>query len=313
MKTIDLVKRNDEWMIDEEVLKGLEVSAKYLLRTPHVRNRFTSYKFGKIQAKSQEDFLGEVFYILFSAKELGISFTQALQGISIIKDKPAMSAELMLALVYRSNEITSFVEVLTGSLEGGDAKYTCTVQRGTLEKVVRSFSIDDAKRAGLWVYDDPSAPKVPWKTYPLRMLQMRARSTALRDGFSDVVKGFTSEEEAQDIPSDPTPDKITKVETEVIEHPVVSKMETTDSEPKSKVTIHDSKMFKGEQYVVTPDGSYHLSSGIIYTKLDLADMTSMNEEEKKRMYQRKLAEDFSADNKFPIETEVSTDENVTVA
>lgn len=38
-------------------------------------------------------------------------------------------------------------------------------------------------------------------TYPRRMLQMRARSFALRDAFPDVLKGLITIEEAQDIPT----------------------------------------------------------------------------------------------------------------
>lgn len=330
MKTVDLVKRNDDWMLDEEVLKGLETTGCFLLRTPHVRNKFAPQKYGKPLPISKQDLLGEIFYILFSAKELGISFTQAVQGISMIKGRPALTAELMLALVYRSKLMTSFVEVLSGSLKSKDAKYTCTVQRGTLEKVVRSFSIEDATRAGLWVYDDAEAKFLPWKTYPLRMLQMRARTTALRDTFPDVLKGFTSEEEAQDIPIDVTPrpipnldeqllkleNQIPKIENYVSEKEIVEvpELKEVSTAPKAPVTIHDSKMFKGEQYVVTPDGSYHLSSGIVYTKLDLADMASMNENEKKRMYNRKLAEENPIENKFPKELKGEIiDENVTVA
>ena len=54
--------------------------------------------------------------------------------------------------------------------------------------------LDDAKRAGLL------GKKGPWTEYPQRMLQMRARSWALRDGFADVLKGLSVREEAQDIP-----------------------------------------------------------------------------------------------------------------
>ncbi len=309
MKTIGLDKYEDSWMIDENVLNGLDSTAKHLLRAPHVRDRFTPYTKGTNQSMSKEDLRGLVFYTLFSAKELGISFTQAIQGISIIKGRPAMTAELMLALVYRSNLMTSFSEVLSGSLNDKDAKYTCIVQRGTLEKVTRSFSIEDAKRAGLWIYDKATAPNIPWKTYPLRMLQMRARTTALRDAFPDIVKGFTSEEEARDIPSEPkdiTPDKkVLELEHQVDQEPVV--------ERKTTVAIYDSKTFEGEQYIIDSDGSCHLSSGLVYTKLDLADMTSMNAVEKQRMYDRKLSSVSTETNKFPKDLGVSNNENVTVA
>ena len=40
----------------------------------------------------------------------------------------------------------------------------------------------------------------PWKSYPDRMLQMRARGFALRDAFADVIGGLITSEEAEDYP-----------------------------------------------------------------------------------------------------------------
>jgi hypothetical protein len=58
--------------------------------------------------------------------------------------------------------------------------------------------MEDAKRAGLLGKDN-------WKNYPRRMLQMRARSWALRDCFSDVLLGMRLAEELQDCgPEQPT-------------------------------------------------------------------------------------------------------------
>jgi hypothetical protein len=44
------------------------------------------------------------------------------------------------------------------------------------------LSVADAK-GRLWTR------KGPWEHYPQRMLQMRARAFALRDGFADVLRG----------------------------------------------------------------------------------------------------------------------------
>src|SRR5208337_216254 len=57
-------------------------------------------------------------------------------------------------------------------------------------------SIADAKLAGLWNKEGP------WRTYPKRMLKMRARGFTLRDGFADKLKGLKSVEELHDTPFD---------------------------------------------------------------------------------------------------------------
>ena len=48
------------------------------------------------------------------------------------------------------------------------------------------------KKAGLW------GKAGPWSQYPKRMLQMRARSFALRDKFADALSGLLMAEEVQD-------------------------------------------------------------------------------------------------------------------
>ena len=68
----------------------------------------------------------------------------------------------------------------------------CIAKRHGSAPVTARFSVMDAKRAGLWTKAGP------WQTYPRRMLQMRARSFALRDAFHDVLKGLISVEEALD-------------------------------------------------------------------------------------------------------------------
>jgi hypothetical protein len=65
--------------------------------------------------------------------------------------------------------------------------------------VVAKFSVEDAKRAGLW------GKQGPWSAYPKRMMQMRARGFALRDAFPDVLKGLITAEEAQDYPDEAKP------------------------------------------------------------------------------------------------------------
>ena len=48
-------------------------------------------------------------------------------------------------------------------------------------------------QAGLW------GKQGPWKQYPKRMLQMRARGFAIRDAFPDALRGMYMAEEVQDI------------------------------------------------------------------------------------------------------------------
>ena len=94
----------------------------------------------------------------------------------------------MLA-ICQSSGVFDFGAFEEGYREEGEIAF-CRAQRAPGGKLVeRSFSVADAKKAGLW------SKSGPWTQYPRRMLQMRARSFALRDVFADVLKGTYSHEE----------------------------------------------------------------------------------------------------------------------
>lgn len=62
----------------------------------------------------------------------------------------------------------------------------CRVKRRDIPSwVERSFTVDDAKTAGLW------GKAGPWKDHPRRMLQMRVRSWVLKDAFPDKLMGLS--------------------------------------------------------------------------------------------------------------------------
>ena len=134
-----------------------------------------------------------VFVAIQMGLEVGLSPMQAVQNIAVINGRPSIWGDSVLALVRASGLLESFKEEITGDIRQGDCKATCTAKRkGDEAATVREFSQDDAKIAGLLSKDGP------WRQYPKRMLQMRARSWALRDAFSDVLKGMRMTEEQMD-------------------------------------------------------------------------------------------------------------------
>lgn len=129
--------------------------------------------------------------------ELGLQPLQALQNIAVINGKPSVYGDAALALVKNDSRCAGVSETIKG--EGDQRVAHCLVKRrygDEIEETERTFSVDDAKRAGLW------GRKGPWTQYADRMLMMRARGFALRDAFPDALKGVITAEEAQDYPSD---------------------------------------------------------------------------------------------------------------
>lgn len=124
--------------------------------------------------------------------ELGISPMQALQSIAVINGRPCIWGDLMIALCRSHPQWCEqhYQERIDGT--GDSMKAVCSVGRTDGQPHTVEFSVADAKAAGLWGVNI-------WAKYPKRMLQMRARSWALRDVFPDILKGVSSAEEIRDI------------------------------------------------------------------------------------------------------------------
>lgn len=121
--------------------------------------------------------------------EVGFTPFQSLADIAVINGRPTIWGDGLIALVRRDGHQVH--EWLEG--EGDAMVASCTLKRSdTGEEITRSFSVADAKKASLW------GKQGPWQAYPKRMLQMRARGWAVRDGAADSMKGLRVAEEERD-------------------------------------------------------------------------------------------------------------------
>jgi hypothetical protein len=149
-----------------------------------------------------KDMIGKpeaVFVACQMGMEVGLSLMASVQNIAVINGRPSIWGDSVLALVRASGKCRSFRERFEGVFPQDTYRAVCeTVRDGESEPTVREFSIEDAKRADLW------NKQGPWKQYPKRMLQMRARSWALRDTYGDVLKGIHITEEVMDYDLDLT-------------------------------------------------------------------------------------------------------------
>jgi hypothetical protein len=135
--------------------------------------------------------------------EMGLAPMQALQNIAVINGKPSVYGDAAMALVQASSVCEDVEEYFEG--EGTtNPVAVCVAKRKGRKPVTAKFSVEDAKRAGLW------GKGGPWSAYPKRMMQMRARGFALRDAFPDVLKGLITAEEAQDFPVEAMPVPVAK-------------------------------------------------------------------------------------------------------
>jgi hypothetical protein len=134
---------------------------------------------------------GNVLVAIQWGMEVGLGPLQAMQNIAVINGRPSLWGDALLALCKASPVCEYIQETMV------DDTAICTAKRrGDPAPVIREFSMEDAKRAGL------AGKQGPWTQYPKRMLQMRARGYCLRDTFPDVLKGMAVAEEEQDKPKE---------------------------------------------------------------------------------------------------------------
>lgn len=158
------------------------------------RNFSEAMEFAKVIADTDfvpKDFRGKPGNILVAVQmgaEVGLKPIQALQNIAVINGRPSIWGDALWALI-NSHPLCEWTKE---SFDDSTMTAICTVKRKNRDAVVRIFSKADAERANLWTKDGP------WKQYPKRMLQMRARGFACRDSIPEALKGMSLREEAED-------------------------------------------------------------------------------------------------------------------
>lgn len=124
-------------------------------------------------------------------KSLGLSWGHSLLNIAVINSRPTIWGDAMLALCRKAPTF----EYCHEEFDKKTMTAMCKVKRKGEPEHVCTFSKEDAQTAKLW------GKAGTWTNYPARMLQMRARSFALRDVFADVLMGIISAEEVSDYPT----------------------------------------------------------------------------------------------------------------
>lgn len=211
-------------------------------------------RFAEMLSKSSivpKDFNGNPGNILVAIQwgmELGLQPMQAMQNIAVINGRPALWGDAVIALV-RSSPLCEYVyETLDGDVA------TCRVRRRGEDEQVRTFSMADAKAAGL------IGKQGPWTQYPKRMLQLRARAFALRDVFPDVLRGMPVAEEVMDMPKErdvsPPAPKLEQPKTlpEYDQATFESKLPTWQKGvDEGKTTPEDLKIFLQSKYTLSAE------------------------------------------------------------
>lgn len=117
---------------------------------------------------------------------------QAVQNIAVVNNRPTLWGDALVALVSASGEIEDEnVQWFTGT-DGKRIACRVTIKRkGRKSPYEGEFSLGMAAASGL-------LNRPVWKANPTRMLYIRARAFALRNGFADLIMGVGVREEEED-------------------------------------------------------------------------------------------------------------------
>lgn len=121
--------------------------------------------------------------ILLKGHELGLGLTNAFEFIDIISDRPTLSPRGALALIHMSGQLEAM------SVDGNDTACTVSMRRRGGFEFTTTYSIEDAKRAGL------VKPDSNWIKYPANMLRWRAIGYVADVVFPDVMGGMKRADE----------------------------------------------------------------------------------------------------------------------
>lgn len=121
---------------------------------------------------------------------LGLDIFSALAGIAVVNGRPTLWGDAQLAVCQARQDWGGMVVAWSG--DGDDTTCTVTISRKGVGYSSATFSISDALTAGLW------GKQGPWKQYPRRMVELRARAFAIRAAYADALAGFAQREEMED-------------------------------------------------------------------------------------------------------------------
>lgn len=126
--------------------------------------------------------------------EVGLTFMQSMSGLCVINGLVSMYGDMLMGFCLAQPDREYIEEYVKGELN--DRVFGCVAKRIGRKEVRREFSMSEAKHAKL--FQKPG----PWSQFPLRMMQMRPRSWALRDTWTDKLRGIQICEEVADFGKD---------------------------------------------------------------------------------------------------------------
>ena len=160
------------------------------------QNMTEAMEMAKLMADSDlmpKDYKGKPANVLVAVQmgsEIGLGPMASVQNIAVMNGKPSLYGDAGKALLLSQGCIIEEDDIAVVKTHG---RGRCKITRPGRPPVERTFSLENAKTAGLL------GKEGPWRTYPERQLAWRAFWYAARDAAADILRGLSGAEEIRDI------------------------------------------------------------------------------------------------------------------
>ena len=191
---------------------------------------------------------GGVVVVLQAGRELGITPVRALSCLTAINGRVGIMGDAAKALIYRAGVLVPGSRIesgMRGTKEEALA-YVRSHRVGWTAPVESTFSVKEARRAGLW------GKAGPWREYPQRMLYYRALGFHTRDHYPDVMLGFAVSEELRDYPTS----EGLATDPPQGEDPLFQKVESTTLDEPNELPDEGPQPFEGRPGDTCPHGAH---------------------------------------------------------
>ena len=187
-----VVRENGYLVVKSEVEHTIDGFIAGLIENGVVPSSFKNDRTGEVNTRLWK-------MCIVAGLSSGLTMKQASENVMLVNGKFTVWGDALKALIEVHPDFYGLNQRVDYS-DKNNPVAICVAKRklknGGISEVECRFSLHDAIQAELYKKDKNNT----WKKYPIRMLENRARTNALRDCFSDVINGLFPREEAIDFP-----------------------------------------------------------------------------------------------------------------
>lgn len=143
-------------------------------------------------AGTAEDAMARIMY----GRNLGMTAAAACANVNMIEGKPCLEAATMRGVCLQRPDVCEFFEIVSASPKGAVVRGK---RIGHAQVLEAAFTIEDAATAKLLDRGGDKADKNNWNRYPEDMCVARASARLARRLFPDLIRGFATTEEMNDV------------------------------------------------------------------------------------------------------------------